>query len=195
MLARINTVLFDLDGTLAAPTIDFDALRKRLGLPGGQSIMHALEQLDAAARARAMAVVEETEREAAGRATPNPGALELVAALRARGIGMAVITRNMHEAAATTMRAIGVDIELLVTREFGPIKPSPEPVLHALRQLAAEPGRALMVGDFKDDITAGRLAGTATCLVMNNAGPPRYEADLHVPTPTDLLELFQRAWS
>lgn len=194
MLARINTVLFDLDGTLAAPAIDFDALRKRLGLPGGQSIMHALEQLDAESRARAMAVVEETEREAAARATPNPGALELVAALRTRGIAMAVITRNMHEAAATTMRAIGIDIELLVTREFGPIKPSPEPVLHALRQLGAESGRALMVGDFKDDITAGRQAGTKTCLVMNNAGPPRYEADLHVPTPVELLQLFEQAW-
>ncbi|MBX3459264.1 MAG: HAD-IA family hydrolase [Planctomycetes bacterium] len=194
MLARIRTVLFDLDGTLAAPTIDFDALRQKLGLPRGMSIMHALEQLDAPARARAMQVVEEAEREAAARAAPNPGALELVAALRDRGIGMAIITRNMHEAAAATLRAIGIEVDVLVTREFGPIKPSPEPVLHALERLGALAASALMVGDFKDDMTAGRQAGTATCLIMNNAGPPRYEADLHVPSPIELLQLFEEAW-
>ena len=71
MLARIRTVLFD--GRHAGRPDRLDALRQKLGLPRGMSIMHALEQLDAPARARAAQVVE--EKRAAARAAPNPGAL------------------------------------------------------------------------------------------------------------------------
>ncbi len=42
-------------------------------------------------------------------------------------------------------------------------KPSPEPLLEALRQCQREPGECLMVGDSRLDIEAGRKAGVTTC--------------------------------
>src|SRR5690606_35960583 len=105
-----------------------------------------------------------------------------------------LVTRNSREAVEVTLGRIGAAFDVAVTREFGPLKPSPEPVAEALRLLGAPAGNALMVGDFRDDIEAGRAAGTKTCLIMNGPGPPQWEADFHVPYPRELHRLLQDAW-
>ncbi|MCC7508774.1 MAG: HAD-IA family hydrolase [Planctomycetes bacterium] len=194
MLAEIRTVVFDLDGTLTVPEIDFDGLRRSLNLPAGVSITHAIAGMQPDQQRAAMQIVQAEERRAARMAVTNPGARELVHALRERDIGTAIVTRNMLEASEIILQAIDVRIDVLITREFGPMKPAPEPVLEALRRTGGSPESALMVGDFGDDMQAGRAAGTRTCLVMNGPGPPRFAADLHVPTPSELLELFMQAW-
>lgn len=194
MLARIRTVVFDLDGTLTVPEIDFDGLRRRLNLPPGVSITHAIAEMQADDQLAAMQIVQAEERRAARNAVANPGTRELVNALHARGMPTAIVTRNMLEASKMILASIDVRIDVLITREFGPMKPAPEPVLEAVRRAGGVPASTLMVGDFGDDMLAGKAAGTRTCLVMNSFGPPRFEADLHVPTPSELLELFQHAW-
>jgi HAD superfamily hydrolase (TIGR01509 family) len=193
-LRAISTFLFDLDGTLTVPVIDFNALRLRLGVPDGTSIAHALNALPPARRDAGFAIVREAELTAARNAAPNRGALELLSALRERGLGTALITRNSHEAVAITLRTLGVDFDVVITREFGPMKPSPEPVLEALCRLNSRAQDALMIGDFRDDIDAGRAASTATCLIMNGSGPPLWEADLHLPYPSDLHAVLTQAW-
>ena len=194
MLGDIRTVVFDLDGTLTVPEIDFDGLRRRLKLPAGVSITHAIAGMQPEEQLAAMQIVQAEERRAARHAVANPGARELVHALHARSMATAIVTRNMLEASEMILQAIDVRIDVLISREFGPMKPAPEPVIEALRRTGGLPESALMVGDFGDDMQAGKAAGTRTCLVMNGPGPPRFEADLHVPTPLELLELFKQAW-
>ena len=194
MLAQIRTVLFDLDGTLTVPLIDFDALRARLDLPAGVPLLHALAPLPEERRVHGMQVIHQAEIEAAHNAVANTGAIELVADLAARGIATAIVTRNSTDASRITLARLKINVDVLVTRDFLPTKPAPAPVLEALRLLRAKPAGALMVGDYADDIAAGRAAGTLTCLVTNGSGPPRFDADLHVPYPRDLHELFAQAW-
>ncbi|MBZ0135059.1 MAG: HAD family hydrolase [Planctomycetes bacterium] len=191
MLSRIHTILFDLDGTLTVPVIDFDGLRRRLSLPAGVSIVHALEDMDAPTRERAYEVVHEVELEAAGNATPAPGAVDLIRWLDVEGYATGIITRNNREAVDITLRALDVQFDVIITRECAPPKPAPDAVHEALRRLRRKPGDTLMVGDYQDDMLAGKNAGTMTCLVTNGESPS-FEADIHVPWLSDLHKLLRK---
>ncbi len=195
MLGSIDTVLFDLDGTLTLPVIDFKALREKLGLPlGGGSLIAALAQLPAKERAAKEAVILEAEQQAARLARPNHGAHELVAWLRERGFKTAVVTRNHPDAVEITLKTLNLKFEVILHRLSGvPTKPAPDAVLEALRRLGARPQGALMVGDFVDDVVAGRTAGTRTCFITNGERRPPSEADLSVAHPGELLRLFAAA--
>ena len=94
----IKTVLFDLDGTLTVPVIDFDGLRRRLGTPMGVPLTQALNALPEAERESGFAIVREAELEAARIARANRGAVELVRWLHGNGFATAIITRNFREA-------------------------------------------------------------------------------------------------
>lgn len=194
MLKRIRTVIFDLDGTLTVPVIDFNALRAKLGIAHGVSIAHALNLRPQAERDAGFAVVREAELIAAREARANVGACELVHALHQRGIGTALVTRNSREAVAVTLKRLSLEFDVAVTREFGFLKPAPEPVTEALRLLESPADATLMVGDYRDDIEAGRAAGTTTCLIMNSQGPPKWEADLYAPYPRELHQQMETAW-
>ncbi|MCC7168709.1 MAG: HAD family hydrolase, partial [Rhodospirillales bacterium] len=74
---------------------------------------------------------------------------------------------------------------LLVTRELGAFKPSPEPLLHACRTLDVAPTDTWMVGDGQFDVEAGLAAGAHTIWLSHGrakrfpAEPHRMVADLH----------------
>ncbi|MBE7492087.1 MAG: HAD family hydrolase [Planctomycetes bacterium] len=194
MLAHVRCVLFDLDGTLTVPVLDFADIRARLRLPPGESIVHALARMPLSERQWREDLLRQIELEAAHAAEPNAGAVELVRALQARDIGVAVITRNFGRAARVTLDTLGIEVAVVISREDAEPKPSAQPLLLALRTLAGTPDRALMVGDFDDDMRAGRAAGTRTCLITNGA-PPRFDADLYADSPGELLAAFEAAWA
>lgn len=179
MLSRVNTVLFDLDGTLTVPVIDFDGLRKRLGLPDGQSITHALNELPIAERERGFGIVREAELDAAYRAQAAPGAIELVRWLQAASYAVGIVTRNFQQAVDITLHALQLEVPVVITRDCAPPKPAPDAIHEALARLGRTVDVTLMVGDYTDDILAGQAAGTLTCLVTNGH-EPICEADLIV---------------
>ena len=59
-------VIFDMDGTLTLPAIDFDRLRAEIGIESG-TILEALETMTTDERTRAYDIIEEHERVAARR--------------------------------------------------------------------------------------------------------------------------------
>lgn len=193
-LASIRIVLFDLDGTLTVPVLDFPEIRQRLGIAPGANIVETMATLKPGERAAKESALREIELETATRARPNTGATEIVTALRARNIKVAVVTRNFRQATAITLERLGMPFDVAITRDDAPVKPSPECVTEALRQLGATTVGALMVGDGRDDIAAGRAAGVPTCLVTNG-GPRRAEADMYVDSPAILLQAFDAAWA
>lgn len=192
MLSRIDTVLFDLDGTLTVPVIDFDAMRQALKLPAGVSITHALEEMPSAERERGYEIVRAAEMGAAERAVANQGACELVEWLHERQFATGIITRNFAAAVDVTLDAIGLKFDVVITRDCAPPKPAPDPVVEALRRLGRTATETLMVGDYQDDILSGKAAGALTCLVTNGESEPAFEADMHVAWLSDLLEMFRQ---
>ena len=57
---RHGMVIFDLDGTLTVPALDFDAIRAEIGLPPGP-ILESLERLSQAERRRAEEILHRHE--------------------------------------------------------------------------------------------------------------------------------------
>jgi HAD superfamily hydrolase (TIGR01509 family) len=172
--AEPRAVIFDLDGTLTEPLLDFDAMRAEIGLPPGP-ILEQLAHADAATRARADEILRRHEREAIASATLAEGCAELLAHLQARAIPAAILTRNVREVVDTFARMFGFAFAGVYTREDGPHKPSPAGVFALCQAMGVSPADALMVGDYKFDILAGRDAGCRTVLVLGAHRPTAEE--------------------
>jgi hypothetical protein len=78
-------VIFDLDGTLTEPVLDFDAIRAEIGLLPGLPILEQLEALQPATRARAEEIMVRHERDAIARATLSDGCADSARASRDDG--------------------------------------------------------------------------------------------------------------
>ena len=189
-----GAVIFDLDGTLTRPFLDFDAIRAELGLPPGP-ILEAMSRMTGPDRRRAEAVVYEHERRAADHAELQPGACETIDHLRGRGIPVAILTRNSRISAVTVLDRFAIRVDAIRTREDGVVKPSPEPVLALCRTLAVDPRASWMVGDYLFDIQAGRAAGATTVLLQVADAPPSFagEADHVIRSLPEVLDLVDGA--
>jgi pyrophosphatase PpaX len=98
-----------------------------------------------------------------------PGVAEVLAALRADGHPMAIVTSKFHAGAVKALTHVAC------IEHFGAIiggdsaefaKPRPEPVLLALEKLGRAPDNAIMIGDSPHDIRAGNAAGVETAAVL-----------------------------
>lgn len=184
--------VFDLDGTLTVSTMDFASLRDALGLPRGVGVLEAVASMPDDERDRVIAAVTAWEEQHARRATAPRDVVPFLEALEDRGATMGILTRNTRRSALTTLGLCGIERffppRFVLGRGDAAPKPSPEGVEFLLREWAAEPADAVMVGDWHFDIEAGRAAGTATVLV-DRAG--RLDADTgadhHVAALTELL--------
>jgi HAD superfamily hydrolase (TIGR01549 family) len=177
-----RAVVFDMDGTITRPYLDFKVIRAAIGLPE-PLLENMLALAPGPDRERAFAALERFEEEAAERSELNDDAAEILSFLSARGVPAALVTRNSRRSAVRVLEKHGLRFEVVVTREDGPVKPRPEPLWIACRKLDVPPARALMVGDFTFDVVAGRAAGLRTAL-LTNGKPPSFPAEA---TPDHLL--------
>jgi HAD superfamily hydrolase (TIGR01509 family) len=167
----LKLIIFDLDGTLLAPALDFDAIRAEIGLPPGTTILEAMDTLSEAERARANAILDRHEAEAADRSRLMPGTGELLDWLRARGIRTAVLTRNSRRSVDHACRQHGLRFSAVVAREDHLPKPSPVGVRHLMSTLGTEPEETIVVGDFRFDMEAGSAAGCRTIALVSDPRP------------------------
>ncbi|MFQ5495042.1 MAG: HAD family hydrolase [Phycisphaerae bacterium] len=173
-----DAVVFDLDGTLTRPYLDFDAIRAELGVEG--PVLEAIDRMDEAARRRATTVLLGHEHRAAHNVSLRDGAVEIVRACRAAGLGVAILTRNSAATVSIVMDRFSLRVDAVRTREDGAVKPSAEPVLSLCRELDAAPERSWMVGDFLFDIQSGRAAGLRTVLIVDGPRPDYADQADHV---------------
>lgn len=103
-----------------------------------------------------------------------PGVVDTLAALAEEGFRLALCTNKAERITLPLLEELGI------RRHFGAVvggdtaanrKPHPEPLLLALERLGSTPGRAVMVGDNKNDVMAARGAGMPVVAV--SYGYPR----------------------
>jgi HAD superfamily hydrolase (TIGR01509 family) len=162
--APIRYLIFDLDGTLVDSALDFDLMRREIGLPQGTPILEALQNMDDQAARHAWSVVERHELAGAERAVPFAGAVGFVAALAERGVRQAVLTRNSRPVAEAMLRHVPFAFDRVVTREEGPVKPDPQSIWRLCEFWGATPEETAMVGDSRFDMETGRRAGVYNVL-------------------------------
>ena len=184
----IDTVIFDLDGTLVDSAADI-AVAANAALAGeglepvtneeaarlvGDGARKAVERafalrggpvdddaLDRGARAFATAYVDPAQP-VLGRL--YPGVDETLARLATAGLKLGVCTNKPQAAAIRTLSALGIGgrFQVLVGGDRTPFrKPDPRHLLACLEPLDGRPETAAMVGDSSNDEEAARAAGAA----------------------------------
>ena len=170
-MRRFDTVLFDLDGTLLDTLEDIcgaaNHTLRELGYPertlAEMQMRRALgADADEETVAKALALYKPYyAAHCQIKTKPYAGVLELMAALKAEGFRLAVVSNKPDEA-----------VRPLVAKHFGALadiamgetaqrrrKPAPDMVNDALAALGADKSRAVYVGDSEVDIETARNAG------------------------------------
>lgn len=109
--------------------------------------------------------------------TVYPGVIEFLDALRANHIPMAIVTNKPERFVRPILEENGLNeyFPWIVGGDTLPQqKPDPEPLLHVLRMLGVSPGRALFIGDSRNDVLAA-VAAEVPCIAVSygyNHGRP-----------------------
>ena len=181
-----------MDGTLTCQNLDFDLIRSEIGLDK-VPILEAMREMTPGDRARTEAILRRHEAVAADTSELQPFAFEVVSAVQAAGLRVALMTRNSRHSVEVFQSRHGLVFDLVWTREDGPTKPSPEPILAICRKLSVEPADMWSVGDYHYDIICGARAGTKTVLLVaegRDRPPWAGEADYVIADLRELLGLL-----
>ncbi|MCE4050376.1 pyrophosphatase PpaX [Bacillus sp. Au-Bac7] len=180
MNGKINTLLFDLDGTLIDTneliissflhTLDFyypgKYIREDVIPFMGPTLMETFGSIDAQ-RAEEMAAkyraynLENHDRIV----TIFDGVYDTIKILKENGYKIAIVTTKLSDVVDMGLKLTKLDefFDVIVALDHvTKAKPDPEPVLMALEKLGSSPEEAIMVGDNSHDILAGKNAGTKT---------------------------------
>lgn len=125
---------------------------------------------------------------------PFEGIPQVLDSASSKGIKLAVVTNKMEVLSRLILERLGMAgyFSVIVGGDtLSEKKPSPLPVVHALKELGVSPTEALMIGDTEADLTAGRLAGTKRGLAKWGYVKVEEEVpDFEFVKPLDLLQLF-----
>ncbi|MCB1882586.1 MAG: phosphoglycolate phosphatase [Geminicoccaceae bacterium] len=130
--------------------------------------------------------------------TAYPGALDLLADLRRRGLRLAVCTNKPQAPTEGLMEALGLAslVDCTIGGDALPVKkPDPGHVRGVLDRLGVAAGEAVFVGDGANDVAAAQAAGLACILVsFGYTKTPARElgADAVVDRLSDLPAAFER---
>ncbi|NLE28655.1 MAG: HAD family hydrolase [Phycisphaerae bacterium] len=186
-MAKIEGIIFDMDGTLTVPILDFGEIRRQIGIDSGP-VWEAIVAMAPEQRRRAEEILLRHEIESSRMCELQPGVMELFAELERRKMPMAILTRNCRAAWETLRKRFGFSLDRVYAREDGPMKPDPTPVIRLAKEMNIALANILCVGDYLFDIQAGKCAGTQTALLVNHGQIPDFagEADYVIHS---LLEL------
>ncbi|MGF1718829.1 HAD family hydrolase [Vibrio kyushuensis] len=192
-LSHIKAVIFDLDGTLVDSKLDFHQLRQQLGFPHGEPILEYIDKMESEKeRISANKTVFDFEMKAAKTATLMPGALELINALHQDDYPTAILTRNIRPASQMMLSNLALPIDLMLTREDCPPKPSPEGLFILANTLKLDVSELVYVGDYKFDLEAARNANMLACLFDRDGDSEfKNQADIVINNFEQLLGMLR----
>lgn len=178
MLYKINTVIFDLDGTIvdtneAILRSMVETLEHETGRPWSHEELLPYWGLSLQRQVRLFHPEIDLER-----AVPFyreryqlnhdallaefPGVRIMLETLQAAGIKLGVVTSKKRDICRQTIEDIGYRgffPVVIAEEDTERLKPAPDPLILALQRLRTSPNEAIYVGDNPDDIIAAHAAG------------------------------------
>ncbi len=188
-LHTIKAVIFDFDGTLAVLNIDFSAMREqvfdlmsRYGIKEEaiqekyvlEIIDEVYEMLWRKSPSSAETfyrgshnVLHEIEMAAAEKGRLIPEVAGTLKALREKGVKVGIVTRNCEDAVRKIFPQVNDFCDVFVSRNsVKKVKPHPDHLTRVIKSLKISGEEAVMVGDHRIDIQAGKRVGMRTIGVL-----------------------------
>lgn len=190
---NIKSVIFDLDGTITEPVLDFDLISEEMGISQENlSILEALESMNQSERDKAMSILERHEDNAAACSTLNAGAKETLNQLRRASIPVGILTRNKRSNVLVVEQKHGLHFDAIYAREDGPVKPDAFGVFELCRQFGCLPAESIVVGDFVHDLMSAKAAGAISVLIKTHKNADEFNeyADYSIHTLDKVLQII-----
>lgn len=193
---RIKLVVFDMDGTITKPYLDFTVIRKAIGVPGEKLLtLDYILSLSGEERRHAFNILHSYEDDAARQAELRDGVLIVLEELKRRSIITAILTRNSLKSVNIVFRKFGIAFDHTFTRDNAPPKPDPGAINELMRLYDLNKHQAIIVGDFWPDVETGRNAGIRTVLIRyENSSEMKLKPDEEINDFTELIPLIEK-WS
>lgn len=168
----VRGIIFDLDGTLIDSKLDFEAIRRDLGLAPSTPILEAIESIqDFASQQQARQILHSHEIMGALQAAPFVGVNDFLGWLREQSIQTAVLTRNSRASVDVALARTNLTFSQVITREEAPPKPDPAGLELICHRWQIPKHEVLFFGDYLFDLEAGERAGIKTVLFSPNDIP------------------------
>ncbi|KAL0486224.1 haloacid dehalogenase [Acrasis kona] len=167
---KVKAMVFDLDGTLTLPVIDFNKMRTETAILEGDLLDKIYAVQDKNERDRLFSIIHDIEEEARDRVAYQPNLESLINYFRSTELynkKLAIVTRNSAAGLDHFKKKLGKDTDcfnIYISRDFLPYKPHPGSLLHISKEFDTPTKNILMVGDSHHDIAYGKAAGAQTCL-------------------------------
>ncbi len=216
----INTVLFDLDGTLADTAPDL-AITLNLLLQEKNRPPMAYEQIRPVVSNGAMALVklgfgdlqDEDETETLRQRLLEiysqnlcqgtqlfPGMAELLASIEHQGLYWGVITNKPARFTEPLLAALGIATRaacIISGDSARRRKPHPEPMIMACEQIGVVPAACVYIGDAQRDIAAGLGVGMKTLVaqfgyISANDNPDDWQAHAIIDSPQAIMRWVEQ---
>ncbi|SMN15073.1 Similar to phosphoglycolate phosphatase, clustered with ubiquinone biosynthesis SAM-dependent O-methyltransferase [uncultured Candidatus Thioglobus sp.] len=209
----VNTILFDLDGTLVDTAPDlayalnellkenklaekpFDKIKPLVAFGGKALIKYGFDCEDDHPQfsKRHQRILEIYTNNIDKNSSTFDGIDELLTTLKNLKMQWGVVTNKPKNLTHLLLDKLNIMPDVVVcgdTLEFN--KPHPAPLLYACAQLATDPKRCLFIGDDKNDMLAGVNANIKTVAVKYGYGKveKNWNYDYLITHPSELLELI-----
>ncbi len=209
----VNTILFDLDGTLidTAPDLayelnqllqenglsqkPYEQIKPLVAFGGKALIKFGFECEDSHPQFLKwhQRILEIYTNNIDRSSSTFDGIDALINMLKAQKLHWGIVTNKPENLTHLLLEKLGINPDVIVcgdTLEFN--KPHPAPLLYACAQLAIDPRRCLFIGDDKNDMLAGTNANIKTVAVTYGYGKveKNWNYDYLITHPSELLELI-----
>lgn len=211
----INTILFDLDGTIIdtnehiinafihalkdhVPTpLTREHIIPRMGITLEQQIEYFTGTNDVTPFVKGYRSYYDTYHDE--NVQPFPQVIEVIEGLHTKGIAMGVVTTKNRPGTLRVLEMFGLMKymgSIVTVQDVVNPKPHPEPVLKAVNELGSDPKKTLMVGDSAVDLQAAHAAGVRSAGVSwslkGEEVLKKYNPDYMLHTMNDLYLVLEQ---
>ncbi len=214
----IDTILFDLDGTLldtyrdlcnalnsvlethGRPTLKYASLRPFVSKGAMVMVCLAFKCRPGSREARRCweHMLEAYQKDIASHTTLFPGMETVLETIQDSGRKWGIVTNKPGYLTDSLLKTLALEFSphcVVSGDTLREKKPSPMPLLHACRELGGNPSTSIYVGDDERDVLAGRNAGMLTAAATygyytKEDSPENWGADFMIDRPSDLLPLL-----